>query len=64
MPGSRDETSAILHANERYAESFSAELAKLPMPPGRKVALVVCMDAVSSPQHCTPLYSQPPLRRC
>jgi carbonic anhydrase len=32
-----------LKANESYAESF--ELGHLPMPPGRKLAVVACMDA-------------------
>ena len=36
----RDECVA---ANERYAASFN--LSGLPMPPGKKLAMVVCMDA-------------------
>lgn len=36
----RDEA---LKANERYAASFN--LGSLPMPPGKKLAVVVCMDA-------------------
>jgi carbonic anhydrase len=35
-----DET---LQANENYARAF--ELGHLPMPPGRKLAIVACMDA-------------------
>ena len=33
----------VLAANARYAESFN--LGSLPMPPGRKLAVVACMDA-------------------
>ncbi len=36
-------TDETLKANQAYASSF--ELADLPMPPGRKLAVVVCMDA-------------------
>lgn len=36
-------TDEVLKANERYAQSFS--LGHLPMPPGRKLAVVACMDA-------------------
>jgi len=43
--GGQDETSKILQANATYAANFTEELKSLPMPPGRKVALVVCMDA-------------------
>ena len=57
----QDETSKILAANAAYAENFSDELSKLPMPPGRKIALVVCMDAVGSPPHVAPYHS--PLSR-
>ena len=32
-----------LHANQRYAGGFA--LGHLPMPPGRKLAIVACMDA-------------------
>jgi len=38
--GTTDET---LKANEAYASSFN--LGHLPMPPGRKLAIVACMDA-------------------
>ena len=55
---SQDETTKILQANATYAANLSDELKKLPMPPGRKVALVVCMDAVSV--HPPP--ATPPLR--
>lgn len=33
----------VLKANEEYAGNFGA--AKVPMPPGRKLAVVACMDA-------------------
>ena len=33
----------VLSANRRYAESFAK--ADLPMPPGRRLAVVTCMDA-------------------
>jgi carbonic anhydrase len=33
----------VLNANQSYARSFS--LGHLPMPPGRKLAVVACMDA-------------------
>jgi len=33
----------VIAANERYAQSFN--LGHLPMPPGRKLAVVACMDA-------------------
>lgn len=33
----------VLKANESYAQSFT--LGDLPMPPGRKLAVVACMDA-------------------
>ncbi|RIK38316.1 MAG: carbonate dehydratase [Chloroflexi bacterium] len=37
----------LLSANERYAASFSK--GHLPMPPGRKVAILTCMDARIDP---------------
>ncbi len=37
----------LLAANERYAANFA--LGDLPMPPGRKVAILVCMDARIDP---------------
>jgi carbonic anhydrase len=37
----------LLSANERYASSFSK--GDLPMPPGRKLAVLVCMDARLDP---------------
>jgi carbonic anhydrase len=37
----------LLDANTRYAERFRK--GSLPMPPGRKVAIVVCMDARIDP---------------
>src|SRR3954467_13422829 len=37
----------ILPANERYASGF--EKGALPMPPGRKFAVVTCMDARLDP---------------
>ena len=40
----RDE---LLRANERYAASF--DRGHLPMPPGRKVAILTCMDARLDP---------------
>lgn len=33
----------VLSANETYADTF--ELGELPMPPGRRLAVVACMDA-------------------
>jgi carbonic anhydrase len=33
----------VLRANQEYAQSF--RLGNLPMPPGRKLAVVACMDA-------------------
>ena len=33
----------VLKANESYAQNFT--LGELPMPPGRKLAVVACMDA-------------------
>jgi carbonic anhydrase len=36
-------TDDVLKANEKYAQSFT--YANLPMPPGRKLAVVACMDA-------------------
>ncbi|HEY3946473.1 MAG TPA: carbonic anhydrase [Solirubrobacteraceae bacterium] len=36
-------TDELLQNNERYAASF--DKADLPLPPGRKVAVVACMDA-------------------
>ncbi len=33
----------VLKANEQYAKNF--QLGTLPMPPGRKLAVVACMDA-------------------
>jgi carbonic anhydrase len=41
------EISAFLKANERYAASFKK--GHLPMPPGRHVAVVACMDARLDP---------------
>lgn len=40
----------LLRANERYAASFrSSGKGDLPMPPGRKVAILTCMDARLDP---------------
>lgn len=36
-------TDEVLKANESYAQNFN--LGDLPMPPGRKLAVVACMDA-------------------
>ncbi len=36
-------TEEVLKANERYAQRFT--LGNLPIPPGRKLAIVACMDA-------------------
>ncbi len=36
-------TDEVLRANERYAQEF--KLGHLPMPPGRKLAILACMDA-------------------
>ena len=41
------ERNEILAANERYAASF--EKGSLPMPPGRRFAVVTCMDARLDP---------------
>src|SRR3989339_1095170 len=38
----------ILDANRRYAEQFG-DKGKLPMPPGRRFALLTCMDARLDP---------------
>jgi carbonic anhydrase len=38
----------VLTANERYAASFGAK-ADLPMPPGRRFAVLTCMDARLDP---------------
>lgn len=38
----------VLTANDNYAESFG-EKAKLPLPPGRKFAILTCMDARLDP---------------
>ena len=41
------ETDTFLKNNEAYASSF--DKGELPMPPGRKVAVVACMDARLDP---------------
>lgn len=41
----QDETSRLLAANAKYAADFSSDKASLPMPPGRKLTIVACMDA-------------------
>jgi carbonic anhydrase len=41
-------TDELLENAERYAESF--DKGDLPMPPGRRVAVVACMDARLDPQ--------------
>ena len=43
----QDETSRVLAANAKYAADYTSEKANLPMPPGRKLVIVECMDAVS-----------------
>ena len=40
--------SEVLQANEAYAASFG-DKAKLPMPPGRRFAILTCMDARLDP---------------
>ncbi len=40
-------TDALLERAEAYAQSF--DQASLPMPPGKKVAIVACMDARVNP---------------
>ena len=35
---------AVLEANRKYAETFGSK-SELPIPPGRKFAIVTCMDA-------------------
>src|SRR5947209_2734787 len=42
------ETDALLNANQQYAETFNH--GDLPMPPGRHVAVVTCMDARLHPE--------------
>jgi carbonic anhydrase len=39
----------LLKANEEYSTAFTPEKAALPLPPGRKVLIVVCMDARIDP---------------
>ena len=41
------QTDELLRNDEKYAEDF--DKGDLPMPPGRKVAIVACMDARLSP---------------
>ena len=41
------QTDELLRNAEKYAEAF--DKGDLPMPPGRKVAVVACMDARLSP---------------
>jgi carbonic anhydrase len=43
------EVPAFLAANERYAAGFTH--GDLPMPPGRRVAILTCMDARLDPAH-------------
>jgi carbonic anhydrase len=38
----------VLEANERYADTFGSK-ATLPMPPGRRFAILTCMDARLDP---------------
>ena len=38
----------VLDANRAYAASFG-DKASLPMPPGRRVAILTCMDARLDP---------------
>lgn len=45
MSGTLEE---VLEANRRYAEQFG-ETGKLPMPPGRRFAILTCMDARLDP---------------
>ena len=47
----QDETSRVLADNAKYAADYSSEKANLPMPPGRKLVIVACMDAVSRSAH-------------
>lgn len=39
----------LIKANEDYAAAFTPEKSALPLPPGRKVLIVVCMDARIDP---------------
>jgi carbonic anhydrase len=39
----------VLQANEHYAQNFT--LGDLPMPPGRRLAVVACMDARLTVEH-------------
>ena len=50
----QDETAKVLQANATYAHNFTDELKKLAMPPGRKLAIVTCMDAVHTTHHTHP----------
>jgi carbonic anhydrase len=38
----------VLEANKKYAENFG-DKANLPLPPGRKFAVLTCMDARLDP---------------
>ena len=44
------ERNALQAANEAYAEGFGS--GDLPMPPGRRLAIVTCMDARLDPARC------------
>jgi carbonic anhydrase len=44
-------TDELLANAARYAASF--DKGDLPLPPGRKVAVVACMDAASTPTGCS-----------
>eukprot|EP00906_Rhabdomonas_costata_P032525 RCo045816 len=43
-------TDEALRANVQYAKAFTPALAALPMPPGKKLAIVACMDARLHPE--------------
>ena len=48
----QDETSRVLQANAKYAADYAnSGKANLPMPPGRKLIIVTCMDAVRRATH-------------
>ena len=38
----------VIHANQQYAANFG-DKSKLPMPPGRRFAILTCMDARLDP---------------
>lgn len=49
-------TDAALEANKAYVAQFSAETGALPLPPGKKLAIVACMDARLHPEKALGLH--------